>query len=58
MFLDNTAEAIEAERRSVPMGRILQPDEIARTILFLAGPGGDPYVGQVLAPNGGTVFTG
>ena len=28
------------------------------TIAFLAGPGGDAYVGQVLSPNGGTVFIG
>ena len=58
MFLDNTAAEIEAERRSVLIGRILQPDEIAATIAFLAGPGGDAYVGQILSPNGGTVFPG
>lgn len=58
MFLDNTPDEIEAERRSVLIGRVLQPDEIAATIAFLAGPGGDPYVGQVLSPNGGTVFPG
>jgi 3-oxoacyl-[acyl-carrier protein] reductase len=58
MFLDNTAAEIEAERQSVLIGRVLQPDEIAATIAFLAGPGGDAYVGQVLSPNGGTVFPG
>ena len=58
MFRDNTAAEIEAERRTVLIGRILRPDEIAATICFLAGPGGDAYVGQVLSPNGGTVFPG
>lgn len=58
MFLDNTTAEIEAERQSVLIGRILQPEEIAATVAFLAGPGGDAYVGQVLSPNGGTVFPG
>ena len=56
---DPVADAeLEAERRTVLIGRFLQPDEIARTVAFLAGPGGDAYVGQVLSPNGGTVFGG
>lgn len=58
MFRDNDAAAIEAELRSVRIGRVLEPGEIAATIAFLAGPGGDAYVGQVLSPNGGTVFPG
>ena len=58
MLFDNTPEEIEAERRTVLISRFLQPDEIAATIAFLVGPGGDGYVGQVLSPNGGTVFPG
>ena len=58
MLRDNDPDAIEAERRSVRIGRFLEPDEVAATIVFLAGPGGDAYVGQVLSPNGGTVFPG
>ena len=58
MLFDNTPEEIEAERRTVLIGRFLQPDEIAATIAFLVGPDGDGYVGQVLSPNGGTVFPG
>ena len=58
MLRDNDAAAIEAELGSVRLGRFLEPGEIATTIAFLAGPGGDPYVGQVLSPNGGTVFIG
>ena len=58
MFRDNDGAAIDAELQSVRIGRVLEPDEIAATIAFLAGPGGDAYVGQVLSPNGGTVFPG
>lgn len=58
MFRDNDQTAIEAELRSVRIGRVLEADEIAATVAFLAGPGGDAYVGQVLSPNGGTVFPG
>lgn len=58
MLFDNTPEAIDAERATVLIGRFLVPDEIAASIAFLAGPGGDGYVGQVLSPNGGTVFPG
>ena len=58
MLFDNTVDEIEAERRTVLIGRFLQPEEIAATIGFLVGPGGDAYVGQVLSPNGGTVFPG
>jgi 3-oxoacyl-[acyl-carrier protein] reductase len=58
MLFGNSPAEIEAERQSVLIGRFLQPDEIARTVAFLAGPGGDAYVGQVLSPNGGTVFGG
>ena len=58
MLRDNEATAIDEELRSVRLGRFLEPQEIAMTIAFLAGPGGDAYVGQVLSPNGGTVFIG
>ena len=58
MLFANTPAEIEAERASVLIGRFLSPEEIAASIAFLAGPGGDAYVGQVLSPNGGTVFPG
>ena len=58
MLRDNDAAAIDAELASVRIGRFLEPEEIAATIAFLAGPGGDAFVGQVLSPNGGTVFIG
>jgi 3-oxoacyl-[acyl-carrier protein] reductase len=55
MFLDAAPEVVAAERATVPIGRSLRPDEVADTVAFLCGPGGEAYVGQVLAPNGGTV---
>jgi len=58
MLRDNEPDAIEAELGSVRIGRFLEPDELAATIAFLVGSGGDAYVGQVLSPNGGTVFIG
>lgn len=58
MLFDNTPAEIEAERRTVLIGRFLRPEEIAASIAFLCGPGGDGYVGQVISPNGGTVFGG
>jgi 3-oxoacyl-[acyl-carrier protein] reductase len=58
MLLDGDPANIEGERQHVRIGRFLEPEEIAATIAFLAGPGGDAYVGQVLSPNGGTVFPG
>ncbi len=56
MLRDNDEAAIDAELASVRIGRFLEPDEIAATVAFLAGPGGESYVGQILSPNGGTVF--
>jgi len=58
MLLDGDPDEIEAERRTVPIGRILTPGEVAGTIAFLCGPDAEPYVGQVLSPNGGTVLAG
>jgi 3-oxoacyl-[acyl-carrier protein] reductase len=51
-----TPEQIRAEFDSVPLGRIAKPEEIAATVAFLAGPGGDFFTGQCLSPNGGAVM--
>ena len=39
-----------------PLGRLGTPRDVAEAICFLAGPGGDYFTGQVLAPNGGFVI--
>jgi 3-oxoacyl-[acyl-carrier protein] reductase len=57
MLLDDDPDAIAAELASVPLGRALEPDEIAATIAFLCGPAGAAYIGAVLSPNGGTVMS-
>jgi 3-oxoacyl-[acyl-carrier protein] reductase len=57
MLLHDTTERLEAEMASVLRGSFLTPAEIAATVAFLVGSDGDAYVGQVLSPNGGTVFT-
>lgn len=38
------------------LGYIASPEEIAKTVTFLIGPGGQYYTGQVLSPNGGMVI--
>ena len=59
MLLEDDPAVVEAERRTVPTGRLPGARLGApATIAFLVGPGGDDYVGQVLSPNGGTVFPG
>lgn len=42
--------------QSLLAGRLGRPEDIARTALLLAGPGGDYYVGALLSPNGGDVM--
>jgi 3-oxoacyl-[acyl-carrier protein] reductase len=43
-------------RDAVPLKRFGTPDEVARSILFLASSDGDIFTGQTLDPNGGTVM--
>jgi NAD(P)-dependent dehydrogenase (short-subunit alcohol dehydrogenase family) len=40
----------------LPIGRLPQPEDIALTVGFLAGPGGDVYTGQQFNANGGLVM--
>jgi 3-oxoacyl-[acyl-carrier protein] reductase len=57
MLLHESPARLEAELATVLRGAFLSPEEVAETVAFLCGRGGDAYVGQVLSPNGGTVFT-
>ena len=46
-------EAIERWRRSVPLGRLGTPDEVAALIAFLATPAGAYITGTTIAIDGG-----
>ena len=43
----------EALASQIPMGRLGTVDEVAQTVLFLAGDGGSYITGQTLHVNGG-----
>jgi len=43
-------------RDTIPLKRFGLPRDVALSVLFLAGEGGDFYTGQHLDPNGGTVM--
>ena len=47
------ADALEKVVQKIPMQRLGQPDEIARTVTFLASPASGYITGQVIAVNGG-----
>ena len=56
LFLDGKpAEVIERLSKAAPLERLGQPDDIAGSIAFLAGPDGAWVNGQVLRVNGGIV---
>jgi 3-oxoacyl-[acyl-carrier protein] reductase len=56
MLVHDTIEYNDATREQIPLRRFGEPEEIAAAIEFLAGPGGDFMVGQVVSPNGGTAI--
>ncbi len=45
--------SLDALRQETPLERVGAPEDVAGSILFLAGPGGQFLTGQVLQPNGG-----
>ena len=49
----NDGDQKEALALQIPMGRLGTADEIAQTVLFLAGDGGSYITGQTLHVNGG-----
>ncbi|RSZ56776.1 SDR family oxidoreductase [Massilia atriviolacea] len=54
LFLDGKSEELVAQLAAMaPLGRLGQPDDIARVVSFLAGPDGGWVNGQVLRANGG-----
>ena len=56
LFLDDKSkDQIAAVTRTIPLGRLGEPDDIARVISFLVGPDGGWVNGQTLRVNGGVV---
>jgi len=52
--LEETGDAVTAVTETLPMRRIIEPDEIARTVLFLADM--ESMTGSVLSVDGGTTI--
>lgn len=50
-------EELSELAESTPLGRLGEPEDIARTLLFLASPEAEFITGQVISPNGGFVIT-
>ena len=56
LFLgDKSEEQVAAITRMIPLGRLGEPEDIARVVAFLVGPDGGWVNGQVLRANGGVV---
>lgn len=56
LFLnDKSDEQIEATKKMIPLGRLAEPEDIARVISFLVGPDGGWINGQVIRANGGVI---
>ena len=53
-----TPEAIEAFKMGVPLGRIIDAEEIAAGMVFLASEGGKAMTGQVILMDGGEPGSG
>jgi NAD(P)-dependent dehydrogenase (short-subunit alcohol dehydrogenase family) len=53
-----SAEHVEKFGRKEALGRAGEPDEVAPSYIFLAGPDSSYMTGQVLHPNGGSVVNG
>lgn len=45
-----------AKERAIPLARFGRPEEVAQTVLFLAGDGGRFFTGQGIGINGGSVM--
>ncbi len=51
-----TAQALSSLEEETPLGRMGTPEEVAKTVLWLASEQAAFFTGQVFAPNGGYVI--
>ncbi len=51
-----SAETLDGLRRSIPLGRLAQPDDVAAAVVFLAGEAAGYITGEVLDVNGGLLM--
>jgi 3-oxoacyl-[acyl-carrier protein] reductase len=56
MLDDVPADALEAIRAAIPLGRLAEVEDIAPSYVFLASDAGRHYQGQCISPNGGDMF--
>jgi len=56
ILADVPPDLLEQIRRSIPLGRLAEVDDIAPSYVFLASEDGRHYQGQCISPNGGDVF--
>jgi len=55
---DDGAKIIEAMKRTIPLRRLGEPEEIAAAVAFFASPDADFITGQVLSVSGGLTMAG
>ncbi len=56
MLSSLSEDDLQALKEETPLERIGNCEDIAKTVMFLAGRGGDFITGQVISPNGGMVI--
>lgn len=56
MFTASGDEHVKALLSLQPLKRVAEPEEIGRTVLFLASDSGAHYTGQTLSPSGGALM--
>jgi 3-oxoacyl-[acyl-carrier protein] reductase len=54
-FEGKSQQVIDNFKKLAPLERLGQPEDVANTVAFLAGPDGSWINGQVLRPNGGVI---